>query len=510
MGRRLKLKLPTVSGLATAPEERIQLDASLVEGFVRTFLWKRFDSPKETPRFHRELWNLCCLSSPQVVMVAPRGHAKTTAVTLAFVLASILFGHRDFVLIVGSTEKNAKDSLDDIKVELTENEALIEAFHIHGLSTDNATELVGHVGERVFKIVVKGSEQKLRGTKWRKRRPNLVVVDDLEDDEQVMNKDRRDKLSDWFLNALLPVGSDECVFRVLGTILHEDSLLNKLLSDKSWISKRYSAHKDFDDFSQILWPEKFPESRLRAIRQTYLSQNRASGYSREYLNIPIAELDAYFQRDCFLPMVRGGPKDDYSSPKTYYVGVDLAISKEDSAANTAIVVAGLDPSGILHIVDVLKGHWDSLESAEKLFEVELKYDPDLFLIEQEQIARTLLPFLRTEMIQRGIFLPLQLERPAKDKIARAASFRARHKMQAVRYDKEAEWWDSYFHEMLSFSSRGSYSTRRDQVDATAWIGFALDQMIPTATAEEQLEAEVEYEEMMSRVMDDGRSRVTGY
>lgn len=71
MGRKRKVQFgapENVSGVTG-----IGLDGDLVEGFVRTFLFERFDSPKETPRFHKELWGLCCDKNPYVAVAAPRG-----------------------------------------------------------------------------------------------------------------------------------------------------------------------------------------------------------------------------------------------------------------------------------------------------------------------------------------------------------------------------------------------------------------------------------------------------
>jgi hypothetical protein len=53
-----------------------------------------------------------------------------------------------------------------------------------------------------FRIMALGSEQKVRGLLWNGRRPNLIVGDDLENDEIVMNSERRQKFANWVDNAL--------------------------------------------------------------------------------------------------------------------------------------------------------------------------------------------------------------------------------------------------------------------------------------------------------------------
>lgn len=468
---------------------------------MREFLWHRFDSPKTTPLFHKELWNQWCNPHQFVVDAAPRGHAKTTGGTHSFSLAAALFGFRDYIWLVSSTESQAAAFLGDIQTELTENEPLIEAFNVHGLSKDNETELICHAGDRVFKILAKGAEQKLRGVKWRNKRPNLVIVDDLEEDEQVMNPERREKLRRWFMNALLPAGSDDCLFRVLGTVLHLDALLERLLTDPMWLARRYSAHASFDDFTQILWPEKYPESRLRALRASFIRQGNASGYSQEYLNCPVAEIDQYFKPDWFKPL------DDEARdmPMRFYSGIDFAISEKQRADRTAIVTVGILEDGRMVVVDVRADRWDALDIIEQMFQVHERYEPELFIAEDGAIRKSLGPFLDAEMVRRNAYLNLVLRIPTADKMKRAQSLQARMRAGGVMCDREAEWFPDFHQEMVTFP-RGKHD---DRVDAIAWIGLELRNLTPTESLEALEEEDLAYEEFRDQLLN-GRCAVTGY
>lgn len=495
--RKVKFAIPNHQPVNTG----IEMDAGLVEGFVKAFLFERFDSPKKTPRFHKELWELCCDKNPYVAVAAPRGHAKSSAGTLAFTLASVCFGFRDFVLIVSATEKQAIDHLQDIKVQLEENEALREAFQIHGLSKDNEAEVICHVGDRVFKIVAKGASQKLRGIKWRNKRPNLVMVDDLEDDEAVRSKEQRDKLAHWFTSALLPSGGDECLFRVFGTLLHADSLLAGLLKSSSWLSRTYRAHAAFDDFSDILWPEKFPEHRLRVLRQQYIDKHNPSGYSQEMLNLPLADVDRYFRPEWFVPW----HEEDRGKPMRFYSAIDFAISKSQKADRTAIVTVGILPDNRMVIVDVRADRWDSLEIIEQMFDVHETFQPDLFVGEDGAIQKSIGPFLKAEMLSRGIYINLVGRTPTKDKESRARSLQARFKAGGVLCDTEAEWYGEFFEEMTTFP-RGEHD---DRVDAAAWIGLELANMSQPDDLEEIEEEDYAWEEFKDNLLN-GRCETTGY
>lgn len=476
------------------------MNAERICGFVNRILYSRLDAPKPTPMFHMELWALCCSDNKQVAIAAPRSHAKSTAVTHAYVLASVLFREKDYVIIVSDTEEQAAEFLGDIKMELKENEELQTLFGVAKIIKDAVTDCVVQMNDGyLFRILAKGAEQKIRGRKWRGKRPNLIVCDDLENDESVENKERRTKFRRWFFSAAKQSLSDHGVIRVVGTILHDDSLLNRLLKNKTWVTKRYAAHAGFDDFSNILWPSKFSEKRLREIRQEFIEENDPDGYSQEYLNDPIVEKAGYFRRDDFVPM----EADDHKRRMRYYAGIDFAITKTDRSDYTVIPIVGVDDSGMLYVVDVRRGRWDSLQIVDEMFAAQKAYDPDLFAAESGVIEKAIGPFLRNEMFKRQIFMNLHPMTPTKDKVSRARSLQARMRANGVKFDTDAEWFAPLQEEMVRFP-KGTFD---DQVDALAWIGLMLDSMVEAQT-DEEYEDEMYDEEFGFEPT--GRSLVTGY
>ena len=201
------------------------LTAGLIEGFVGSVLAKKFDHGTAIPQFHKELWELATSQHQYVAIAAPRGHAKSTAGTLAYTLASLLFRESTFALIVSDTESQACMFLGALKQELSDNEDIIELFGlkkddkglVRFLKDSESDVIVEFADGHKFRVIAKGAEQKLRGLNWNGTRPNLVIVDDLENDELVMNKERRAKLKRWFFGALPPAMSPKGKLRIRGT-----------------------------------------------------------------------------------------------------------------------------------------------------------------------------------------------------------------------------------------------------------------------------------------------------
>lgn len=479
------------------------LNADKIAGFVSAFLIHRYDSPVPIANFHREMWADMTGESTKIARAAPRSHAKSTAVTHTVVLAKFLFRERRYGIIVSDTEQQASQFLGDIKTELLENKDLRDLFGVKRIIKDAITDIIVEMDDgHQFRIQALGSEQKVRGRKWRNYRPDFIICDDLENDELVENDTRREKFRNWFFKALLPSLSKSGQIIVVGTILHMDSVLMRLMNNKSWDSKLYKAHNGFDDFTGLLWPEQWPEEDLRKIRQGYIDDGYSEGYAQEYLNDPISHSEAFFRKEDFKPI-----EDEMRGANTYnYAAVDLAISDADKSAYTVIVVGGLDSSRRLHIKQVVRFRGDANDIINAMFEVQKLYDIQVWKVEQGQIKLTLTGPLYEQMNSTGTYLNIVPGVPTKDKRSRARAIQARMRAGGVYFDTEADWYPAFEQELLQFP-KGTY---KDQVDAIAWLGIAINELSEGPTTFEQ--EEEDYLEHKTEYASEfiGRNTTTGY
>lgn len=484
------------------------INAQVVEGFTLGLLAAKYDNPKPIPPFHKEMWDLCCSDNKKVVIAAPRGHAKSTAITHAYILAMMCFRVKEFCLLVSDTEGQASEFLGDIRAEFEDNEALKETFKIRKILKSTETNIIVqcHDGHR-FRIQAKGSEQKVRGIKWRGKRPDLIVGDDLENDEIVMNPERREKFRRWLMNALIPCGSDNCYIRIVGTVLHMDSMLQRLLEDKTWKHLFYEAEDG--SFQNILWPEQFSAQRLREIYEAYKAQGDAEGYAQEYRNQPVAIENAFFNPDYFFDFDRTEKGEKVLPNLEYYAAADFAISEKEKADYTVIIVGGMDPEGRLHIVDLKRGRWDSEAIIEELISTQRMWKPNIFTFETEKIDKAIGPFLEREMLRKGVYLNIHRMTPMKSsKTARARSIQAMHKAGAIKYDKDASWYPMFETELLMVSESGPRGKNDDMFDAFSYLGLTINQFWDAQT-DQEIEDE-EYEELFEDMHSMGRCATTGY
>jgi len=482
------------------------VDSVHVEGLTVKYLATQYDNPRPIPPFHYEMWDLCCSDAKKVAIAAPRRHAKSTAITYAYLLTMVLTKLKSFVLLVSDTEGQAAEFLGAIKSVVTGNEQLKHDFDIKKILKETETNLIVQFGNGdKFRIQAKGSEQKVRGIKWLNKRPDLIIGDDLENDEIVMSPERREKFRRWFMNALLPCGSDDCDVRIVGTILHLDSMLNRRIKDPTWASLFYRAEEDFKD---ILWPEKFSAEELRSIYEGYVNDDNPEGYSQEYRNEPVDIQNLFFKKDYFLDFERDNDDKGILPNLEYFAAADFAISEKQKADFTAIVVCGVAPDGKMYVVDVRRFKGDAEAIMDELFAVQNMWKPHIFTFESGQIAKSLEPFLITEMRRRSTYINYDLVTPTQSKTMRARSIQGKHKSGFIRYDKEASWYPAFEAELMMVADSGPRGRNDDQFDSFAYVGLSVDKYFE-AYSDEEIEDE-ENESLFEDWHDQGRCASTGY
>ncbi len=194
----------------------------------------------------------------RVAIAAPRGHAKSTIIALAYPLWCVLYGKETFVVIVSNTSDQAILRLNDIKKQLENNPLLLSDFpEVCGGKKPTPWRNNRILLANGAMISAYGAGQELRGVKKGKDRPGLIIGDDLDNLEQVREEQQREKLRLWFAGTLMNAGHPGTNFVMTGNVLHYDSLLANLLDpirSLGWIARKYKAIEKFSDRPE-LWQE---------------------------------------------------------------------------------------------------------------------------------------------------------------------------------------------------------------------------------------------------------------
>jgi len=184
---------------------------------------------------------------------APRGEAKSTYETQLGSLWCVVTGRKHMIGIFMNTEEQASEMLESIKAELDTNPRLAMDFP-EATGQGRLWQATTAITANNIKIRIGGTGKKVRGMKHGPYRPDLIFLDDLENDENVRDKAQRDKVEKYVLSAILglagPAGGMD-VFWV-GTSLHYDAAINRVSRRPGWRRRVFKAIMRWPD-DMALW-----------------------------------------------------------------------------------------------------------------------------------------------------------------------------------------------------------------------------------------------------------------
>lgn len=409
---------------------------------------------KKTPHFHREIYAKYESTLQRIGIGAPRSHAKSTITGLVYLAWAIVNSKCRFIILVSDTYSQSTLFLEALKSELESNERLTQFYG--KLTSDNWSE--GEIITNGVMVKALGAGMKVRGLKFRESRPDLVIVDDLENDELVENKDRREKLERWFNGALVPALDKDGRIIVIGTILHYDSLLAKILGKETYLEYDKQTYRAIEE-GKALWPEHLNLDELEKIKQEYISKGQTSLFYSEYMNDPIDKEAQEFKREWFQYRTQ---EEVNALDTSNYLTVDTAISEKSSADYTGFCDNSVDKENKWN----LKA-WRARISPTTLIDtIFTLYQNRRYVkigIEKTIYLQAIKPFIDQEMRKRNIFLPIEeLQHNHQAKETRIRGVIPRYESKSVYHIKNE--CQSLEDEMLTFPK----GINDDTLDATAY------------------------------------------
>ena len=192
--------------------------------------------------------------------IAPRGSAKSTIATQLFSLWCALRRAKRFIVIAMDTYEQAALMVEAIKVEIESNPRL--AYYFPEFAGAGRRWREGEIVTRTDVMILgAGARQALRGKRFGPHRPDLVLLDDIENDVNVESPSYRKKLRGWVEKAVLKLGPADGSLDVvmLGTVLHYDAVLVQLSTAPGWDVRHFRAVEKFPDRMDLwdAWQEVY-------------------------------------------------------------------------------------------------------------------------------------------------------------------------------------------------------------------------------------------------------------
>jgi hypothetical protein len=323
--------------------DRETLEKVMAECYLRTEVFSKTIFPERFSRaftsLHDEIFNLLDDPSKQkVAIAAPRGFGKTSLMNLAYPAKKILFREKKFIVPISCTATQALMQGENLKRELLANETIRQLFG--SLKSETFAKDCWITSNGIM-ILPRGAGQQVRGIQFDGQRPDLIVIDDLEDSEAVRSEEQRAKLKEWFFADLLnSIDRSSKTWKIvmIGTILHEDSLLANILDDPSWTTLRLEL---CDDNYHSNWPDFMSDDEVKELAEGYAQQGLLHVFAMEYRNTVIP-IDAAFQQRYFKHYEEGNRALEKEKNLENFVIVDPAKTANMHSAYSAVVGIGVN------------------------------------------------------------------------------------------------------------------------------------------------------------------------
>ncbi|WP_080612363.1 phage terminase large subunit [Shewanella xiamenensis] len=439
------------------------------EYFSKTYFPHIFK--REPSQFHHWIWTelpqtLNTGKGQRHAIAAPRGEAKSTILTQLFTLYCVLEELKWYPVIIMDTVEQAQELLAFIKAELVANPRLQTDYPdaVGQGPTWTESEIITSNNR---KVLAAGARKRLRGRRHGYHRPDLLLMDDLENDENVKSKEQRDKLDKWILKTALKLGPPDGSMDVLysGTVLHYDSVLNRYLKKPTWkghvfkaiiewpkrmdlwekweevllnegedaAEQFYSQRRlEMDDGAIVSWPDMRPLYMLMLARA-----EDHEAFDTELQNAPGNSDDAPFKGITFWVQ----PQHDW----VFYGACDPSMGKKNKARDpAALLIGGMSRlTGKLDVVEAKVARMVPDLIIENIILLQKEYRCQVWGIENIAFQE----FLRTEIVKRsalrGIPVPARGITPHTDKDLRIESLQPHvanglirlHRSQTVLHDQ---------------------------------------------------------------------------
>lgn len=278
--------------------------------------------------------------------VAPRGSGKSTWLFLILPLWAAAHGHRKFVAAFADSASQAEMHLATFKRELDTNLLLRNDFPelcsparrpAGMVAADRAGMLVTKAG---FTFAARGIDAASLGMKVGEKRPDLLILDDIEPDESSYSAYQKEKRERTLVDAILPLNIFARVV-ISGTVTMPGSLIHDLVKTRTqpgeepaeWVkSENFTCHyypailDNEDGTERSIWPEKWPLPWLEERRYT-------RAFRKNMQNDPMAVDGDYWVEEDF---TYGMP-----SPLTHQLlSIDPAVTSKKKSDFTALAVIG--------------------------------------------------------------------------------------------------------------------------------------------------------------------------
>lgn len=417
--------------------------------------------------FHKEMCEFVMKKDKKKLILVPRGHLKSTLVTVGYSLMRICKDPSVRILIANATYDMATSFLSQIKKHLQNNEVLRDYY-------GDLAKTASRWSENMITVPQTKPFQKKEATVTTygvggnlvSQHYDVIIMDDIVNRDLVSTPEQIQKTILFYKDALDLLEPNGTLI-IIGTRWSDADLYGWIL-DKSNPER---AYEDFDTFIRqaftgnletsvdlkLLYPEKFTQEILIDLKKN----KGPLEFANQYMNDPMPSEEAKFKPQWFKQVLEDELKWREVS---YFTMVDPAIGQLKNSDRTAIITIGVDQYNNWFVVNII---WDKLlpnEIIDHVFANWERFQPRKIGVEMVAFQKSLQYALIDEMRRRNIYLPIVELKASKSKEERIEGLIPRYANGAIYHLTQCPFREELEEELMRFP-RGKHD---DCADALAY------------------------------------------
>lgn len=423
------------------------------------------------PEYQKAGLRLLESGNKKVAWIWPRGHMKTTWKRIHY-LKKACYRQKRYIAIFGAVDANKKGWAQSLRTVFQDPYAFPEFHWLLPYFFDgkdpivkaNEDELVLANGVR-FDFRSLGGEA--RGLN-QMGRPDQVELDDVLKSEAATSDAVRDKATETLLSVVNWIGSVNAQTFASATILHKMDYWSMVADGviSGWVVQKLKAHEAIEDYSNVLWPERWTPAALKAEYDSYVKAGKVHLYAREMLNDPASASTHPF----------GGMEF-----RTYKLPIPVErlyrVISIDHAAGTggddfAICETGEDDKGNIYVLEMYLNNQINLP--QKLTAVEMflrKYNnlmPQKLVIGRTSESMTFIDVLKPYLKAKNLHITLQEPTEVAEKNERMRAWlEPRYTSKTILHPETNPLWKPKLENALRSLDVTTHNNYDDPVDVLA-------------------------------------------
>ena len=309
-------------------------------GSLLSFREKFIPAKDDVPpaKFHEDWSNILLNGKENFAVEAFRESAKTQIVIRANLLHALTYPQegRRYIVMICATQRTASKMLTGVSREFLASPDMCRLVKDVRENSGIAFE-VGYGDDLPsVRLEAYGKGAAVRGLSWGAKRPDLVVIDDPQDQEDAISETVTANDWDWFLSDVYFLGQASRIF-IIGNNLGERCIMECIMRNALKLKFTVNKIPILDAEGKSAWPEKWPLRAIEEDRQNFALMGKTDLWYMNKMCECISPDSQKFKKEYFkyydvTPNLR---------EMNIYTTVDLAISQKVNADYSAIVTVGV-------------------------------------------------------------------------------------------------------------------------------------------------------------------------